>query len=205
VPVLRIPDSERDVVSGLSKLSSDEVDQIAEIISRSTADWKALADALEGEVADPEGTVRALIGLSTATYDHNLDPEWTANAIRQDLADQAGEAPLERLIGNAKIRLLAKRQDICYSHERIGHQFRIFTEMRPIFNEDASDRIEAAVITHSLRIVHVKDSDFQDFYVTLDTSDLEMLRVQVERAITKTNTLRGLLESANVTLVEGME
>jgi hypothetical protein len=41
--------------------------------------------------------------------------------------------------------------------------------------------------------------------VTLDTSDLEMLRVQVERAITKTNTLRGLLESANVTLVEGME
>jgi hypothetical protein len=205
VPILRIPEGDRETVVSLSNLAADVVAELNDRILASSADWHAIESALEGLIEDPEAALRALVALAATAHEHDLKPEWIADAIRQDLGDAAGKAPLELLLRNPKMRLFAKRKDVCYSHERVASNFRIFTEMRPIFDEDASQPIEAAVITHSLRILYVQDSQFKEFFVTLDADDLANLQRQVERASQKSENLSGMLNAAHVTIVQPME
>ncbi len=74
----------------------------------------------------------------------------------------------------------------------------------PVFNEKG-DSVDAAVIVHNLRIHFGEDSDHKDFYVALDTSDIQSLRDVLDRADAKAKCLQGLLKTSGVSYLNAAE
>jgi hypothetical protein len=71
---------------------------------------------------------------------------------------------------------------------------------RPVFGSDPAVRPVGAVLTHTLKIrYHEGDlRDHREFYVVLDSNDLDELRDIIQRAQTKDKSLRELLKSAQL-------
>jgi hypothetical protein len=97
-----------------------------------------------------------------------------------------------------------KAMDVVLDHSHVFFHAKILTDIRPVFNTKG-DSIDAAVIVHNLRIHYEEDSDHKDFYVALDTSDIQELREVLDRADTKAKCLQGLVKKSGVSYLDAEE
>jgi hypothetical protein len=109
-----------------------------------------------------------------------------------------GALVLDQTLGTA-----AKTGPVMTEHEKIFESARILTDVRLIFHPDLSEKPNAAVIVHMLRLATrdlfgAKSAQ----YFALDTNDIRLLKHLVERAIKKEETLRSLMGSSGVTTIE---
>lgn len=86
-------------------------------------------------------------------------------------------------------------------HDNIFYRARVLTDIRPVFGV-APNAIQAAVIVHNLRIHHHQEENHKDFYVTLDTQDVQTLIDILERAKVKAESLKSLLATSNIPYIE---
>lgn len=114
--------------------------------------------------------------ISSISDDGNLK-----NDIREDLIR----------IFDSSLALSSKAIDLLLEGERALSTTRIITDLRPIFNEEKEAKINAGVILHTLKISY-KDSKSSDneFYVQLDSGDLQTLKDQISRAEIKERQLK---------------
>jgi hypothetical protein len=97
-----------------------------------------------------------------------------------------------------------KAMGVAADQDHIFLHARILTDIRPVFN-NKGDSVDAAVIVHNLRIHYGQDSDHRDFYVALDTNDIQSLREALDRADTKAKCLQGLLKTSGVSYLDAEE
>jgi hypothetical protein len=102
------------------------------------------------------------------------------------------------------LSITTKAIDILTDEPHIFYSARILTDIRPIFNDDGN-AIDAAVIVHNLKIHYGKNEDHRDFYVALDTSDIQVLREVLDRAAEKAKCLQGLLKTTGVSYLDAEE
>jgi hypothetical protein len=123
----------------------------------------------------------------------NADSEW--ERLRKFLSSALS---LEKTLGTA-----AKAGHILTQHERIFANARILTDIRPIFHQNVTDKPEAALIIHMLRMTQ-RDSQGRllDQYFALDSNDIRKIKVLIDRAIKKEETLKKLMKSANVSVLD---
>jgi hypothetical protein len=105
---------------------------------------------------------------------------------------------LERSVGTA-----TKAGPVLTQHERIFAGARIMTDLRPIFHIDVSEKPDAAVIIHMLRIRHRNGFGAQsDDYFALDSNDIVALKELIERAMRKEQTLKGVMNNSGMTILD---
>jgi len=91
-----------------------------------------------------------------------------------------------------------KAFNLSIEHERIFSGSRIVTDVRPVFDSESETKIETTIIVHTLRIRY-KDADgTKEFYVGLDSEDLDSLREQITIAISNSTTLQSTLNKAKI-------
>jgi len=106
--------------------------------------------------------------------------------------------------GRKGLDITKKAMSVVVDQNHIFLHARIMTDIRPVFNKKA-DSVDAAVIVHNLRIHYGVDSDHKDFYVALDTSDIQSLRDVLDRADAKAKCLQGLLKTSGVSYLDAEE
>ena len=127
-----------------------------------------------------------------AFTEKNADAEWAK--LRKFLIVALS---LERTVGTA-----AKAGYILTQHERIFVGARILTDVRPIFHQDVSEKPNAAVIIHMLRITERDTFGHQaEKYFALDSNDIRDLKVLIDRALRKEETLKSLMKDSGVTVL----
>jgi hypothetical protein len=94
-----------------------------------------------------------------------------------------------------------KAAGVLLDQDHIFFSARILTDLRPVFNE-AGDSVDAAVIVHNLRIHYGENAEHKDFYVALDTSDIQSLREVLDRADQKAKCLQELIKGSGVSELE---
>lgn len=99
------------------------------------------------------------------------------------------------------LRITMKAAGVLTDQDHSFLSARILTDIRPVFN-DKGDSADAAVIVHNLIIHYGIDSDHKDFYVALDTSDIQSIREVLDRADEKAKSLQRLLKSSGVTYLD---
>jgi hypothetical protein len=106
--------------------------------------------------------------------------------------------PLDDILGTA-----TKAGPVLTEHERIFEDARILTDIRPIFHPDLSEKPNAAVLVHMLRITS-RDilGNRRAQYVALDGNDIRFLKQLMDRAIRKEETLKGVMSGAGVNVLE---
>ncbi len=97
----------------------------------------------------------------------------------------------------------AKAGTILTEHERIFENVRVFTDFRPIFHVDVSEKPNAGVIVHMLKITH-RDKYKRKFdeYYALDSNDIAKVKDALDRAVQKEKSLRETMESAGLSVLD---
>ncbi len=102
----------------------------------------------------------------------------------------------------------AKIIGVVSDHDHVYCRARILTDIRPVFASSVSEPPAAMVVVHTLRLSYHSSSasgETQGFYIALDSSDLEELQQQIERAIEKEKTLRSVLSSKQLPVLNSTE
>ena len=96
--------------------------------------------------------------------------------------------------------------ELSYEHPNIYQNGRILTDLRPLFSDNA-DEIEAAVVTHTLRLQFDSLQGRHEICIVLDDTDVRDLAVQCQRAVAKGLTVQKLMSTkAGIpTIVSGGE
>lgn len=104
---------------------------------------------------------------------------------------------------NETVGAAAKAGPVLTEHERIFEDARILTDIRPIFHPDVSEKPNAAVLVHMLRITS-RDilGNRRAQYVALDSNDVRFMKQIMDRAIKKEETLKGAMKSSGVNIIE---
>jgi hypothetical protein len=103
--------------------------------------------------------------------------------------------------GRKGLDITMKAMGVVLDHHHVFFHAKILTDIRPVFNTKG-DSIDAAVIVHNLRIHYEEDSEHKDFYVALDTNDIQLLRELLDRAEAKAKCLQGLVKTSGVSYLD---
>jgi hypothetical protein len=104
----------------------------------------------------------------------------------------------ETLLSIETLRTLSKGLGLQRAGERLYCEAQILSDIRPVFGDDVSSRPVGAVVTHTLRIQYHEGEGHKEFYVVLDSEDLQAIKEVVDRAHAKAETLRGLLKDSKL-------
>jgi len=109
---------------------------------------------------------------------------------------------LIELLHVESVRVGAKAVEMLFENQRTFADGRIVTEVRPIFGTNPEDTPLGALIVHMLKITYREDGEEKEFFVALDTSDVDALRKVLDRAERKTESLKAFLERTRVSYIE---
>lgn len=137
-------------------------------------------------------------------------PEQVAEAVAGSADLELGPKSRERLrervlalLSTPAISSTASAVELLTQHERNYQTARVFTDIRPIFQQNVGDPPTGAVIVEMLQLqTWDREGEGETLYVAMDESDLLELREVVDRALKKTDTLRRFLAEQQMAYFE---
>lgn len=146
--------------------------------------------------------VRMFAGMYTARLANEVTAaEFAKNACeaaiqtgRKDLQIPSEERPaieaeVAAVLSSEAFQISAKAASILGEFERILNNGRIITDLRPIFDRP-SEKPVAGLIVHNFRIAYEDVHGISEFFVAVNSQDLQRLATAVQRAIEKEQALR---------------
>lgn len=106
---------------------------------------------------------------------------WTEEEIQRW---QALEPELRRLLEHPRIWRVAKTLDLSYDFAHLLQEARIVTDIRPVFDREAT-QMEAAVVSFTLRLRYDSRDGNHGISVAMNESDIESLIEECNRALRK--------------------
>lgn len=169
----------------------------------------------------PETDVRLILDTLISMYPVMMSSNRSLNAFVSDIVtsmrDQApDEEPafddsqltrlqdlLEKLLKVPSISLAAKATNILFENERSLMSSRILTDVRPVFDIDMND-IGGGLVIHTLKLEYFADNvdALNQFFVSLDSNDIDDLIRNLERAKLKAEKMKNLLTTASVICID---
>jgi len=218
MPPIRIP---KDSVSGfetLVGLAPETVTALTQALGdvQPTLLVKNLVNQVAASVAEVprpelEGVLKVIVGLYALKSDTETPTEQFARNICDALAldVRVSKPPTWECEAFAKtltailqatdnLTIIGKAADVLTEHEHTACDLRILTDVRPVFGSDSAQAPQSFVIVHTLRIGYHADRQHKEFFVALDTTDLDELLKIVNRAHTKTKALKALLDEKHL-------
>ena len=98
------------------------------------------------------------------------------------------------LMGAGVLGIASKIVDLRTEDERVFCTGRILTDLRPVFGSRLEDGPQGMIVVHLLKLSYHSAADkHQEFYVSLDSDDLQTLRTLIDRAEAKAKSLSASL------------
>ena len=102
------------------------------------------------------------------------------------------EPELRRLLEHPRIWAIAKTLDLSYDYANLLQDARILTDVRPVFDRDAT-AIEAAVVSFTLRLRYDGLDGNHSLSIALNQEDVRALGAECERATKKAGVAADLM------------
>lgn len=93
-------------------------------------------------------------------------------------------------ISAANVKASYKAMILASDVQNIFRESSIISDIRPVFADDLSDSRRNAIISQQIKIIFTENGEEKYFFVNVDRQDLENLRDQIDRAITKEKLLK---------------
>jgi hypothetical protein len=225
MPALTIPESAYAAIQLLIRLSPSDFEAFLEALSRAEPSldkdnfWSHVAKHVENI---DRSTIKVILNeifqMAEAVDGTGIGIDEFAESVAEAAAlAKSDRFPFgegdrkilkDRLVkifeGRKGLNITKKAMGVLVDQEHTFYHAKILTDVRPVFNEKG-DSVDAAVIVHNLRIHYGKESDHKDFYVALDTSDIQSLRDVLNRADAKAKCLQGLLKISGISYLDAEE
>lgn len=214
---LKIPESDYPGLAALLALTSDAMAELLSALGEAppisdaqelTATISAKTKAIAPDVAPILAKIAISLNYGRALLDYSI-PDF-AKAIC-DAMEATGletlklsgerarfESDLIKLLSVESLSASIKAQTVLNEYEHVVCNTRLLTDLRPIFG---SGKIETPVgmgIVHTLRIRYHEGETMKEFFVAMDSDELEELTGTLERAREKEKSLQSFLERAGI-------
>ena len=125
-----------------------------------------------------------------------------ASELVEGLDGELLRSRIKRLMEQNSLDLVSmKAAELKSELERSFCKARVLTDLRPVFKGNIEELPSVMVILHTLQIgYHDSMGEHNEFYVTLDESEIETLKEALDRASKKASTLKRLAEKSEITL-----
>ena len=172
--------------------------------------------------SDPEAIdvlVGQVISLYTLKRGRGLTTEQLLEGLRYGInRSDAGWAPTDisrweeiepqfgDLLSIWAVTTIVKAMDLSFDYVNLLQNSKIVTDVRPIFNEEAT-KIEGAIVSFTLRLYYDSIAGSQSMSIALDEQDVEKLLQTCQRALTKAETAKAFMLNSGVkkTVISGGE
>jgi len=121
-------------------------------------------------------------------------PRWSKEEVSQW---QKLEPQLQELFSLKNIWTVVKALDLSFDYNNLLQKIKILTDIRPVFNEDASD-IRGSVISYTLRLYYDSLEGSKSLSISLDKDDIEQLLELCERALKKSETAKNFMQKSDI-------
>lgn len=210
MPTLEIPERYLDGINKLLRLDDKSIEEIRlnlERESQSSGGSIKIGSVIARSVSDSR-IAEALTSLYVVKSSREVSAEEFAEAVCAAAEREAPNGPpfpqpertqfkdrLVKLLNVKGVGIAAKAVDLQTDDERTFCGVRILTDLRPVFGSNIADGPEGMVIVHLLKLgYHQTGIDRHvNFYVSLDSDDLKMLRKVIDRAEQKANALKATM------------
>jgi len=143
-------------------------------------------------------TQRAIeVSAILSDVDHRIQSaskEW--NEIEKERWGRI-RSQLDNLLSISAIINVCKASDLSYDYQNILQNIKIITDVRPIFDEEAS-RFNGSIISYILQVYYSSVNETRSLSLALDHADVKQLLNQCERALKKAETAKKFMTDHNV-------
>ena len=115
-------------------------------------------------------------GLQKSEWDETALKEWASVSV---IFKKLFELPI--------VQLTAKALDLSYQHSHLLVRARIITDIRPLYNSDATE-IQGTIISHKFMLRYDDIEGEHEISCAVDERDIKSLIKQCERALIKSQT-----------------
>lgn len=215
---IRVPDEDRKGLVKLVALRKESVDEL--LVALAEAPLSIDADELASIIVAKTKTIpqddikpiastilsfyfaRTYFGYSVPDFAKAVCEAMAQSGVdKQELPNEECERfqdDLVRLLSVDSLAAKIKSRTLLREYERILCDARILTDLRPVFGSNPAEAPIGAGIVHTLRVRYHEGKDLKDFFVVLDSDEVEDLRESAERAKLKAESLRSVLKSADI-------
>lgn len=212
---LFLADSQRDALTEMGRMDGQQAEQLVGAFDQLGAyltidGLVAAAQEAAPSLQSADDLIVTLLGLTTET--RQLESSQVGQLVRDALEREPLPISVDisrvvdvvrRLTATRALRTSANAHEVLAQHDRNFQAARIFTDLRPLFDTDPSEPPSGAVIVEMLQLeTWSGDGRSETVRVAMDRADLLSLREVIDRAITKTDSLRRLMEEAGITSFE---
>ncbi len=123
-----------------------------------------------------------------------------ADVVDRDKSNALGDRLKGLLTANA-VSVTAKAGWLATQHERVFVDCTTYTDIRSVFSSDVEKgdpTAHSAVVVHNLEIEFHRGPEHKSEFFAMDGNDLRTLRTVIERAISKEEQLRKVIEKAGL-------
>lgn len=215
---LRIPRERERGLANILKLSDESICELISALKevKPTSNLKKQSQSVASKVHtipsdEVDNIISTLISLYSASeyLDSDLSEivENVCKAIEQSKFEQfkfSGEERnvfkerLLKLLNVESVSIYSKVINILREQNNVFCNARILTDIRPVFGAKLDNPPLAALVVHSLRISYHQGDTEKEFYIAMDSNDIQELREVLNRANLKADNLRKVIEAAKV-------
>lgn len=210
---LRIPESFRPAILDIINLSDDKYQALFRAISaaKPVLSMNDLISQVRTQAKIDRSKIESIIRILIVL--HSVRGEVSLKVFVDDFCDSArttllkdqkqGWDILRKRITHfleleKPIVILAKAAEVMTAHEHVLREARIFTDLRPIFTTDPTERPLAATFVHMLKLNYMHGSLKKEFFIAMDSMDVKQLQKVLTRALSKEKTLRSLAKTTKL-------
>lgn len=203
---LRVPDSDRDALIKLLALSAAEATSLGADLEACDGQNGTIIAILDKYVGDGQLLLGALTSLQVAIRRFGISPQDMEFAVKSSFGVSESSVPLAELLNVRVLRRYSKALELRNAYERIATATRIVSDIRPVFPDgEIGDRVDAALINHTLRISFKTGEEADETYFAVDEKTLRALKDQIDRAIAKESAARTFIVKGSATVLQPLE
>lgn len=217
---IRVPEQVRPGFEKLQHLAEPSFKQMMSVLDQAqpSSDPRLLIDHVVRQIdSSNEKGIEEILDVAITFFSGSsllgLTHEEFISAIIRGYKGELTKSQLERLrrriislMASETLLVASKALDLLIAQPNTLIGARIFTDLRPIFHDDPSISPAGALVFHQLRLTYHGNHGHQDFFVTVNTNDLKILKKAIERAEVKALTLMRVAQTAQLHVVsEGKE
>lgn len=134
-----------------------------------------------------------------------LDAVEAQSLVDQDTLDgkrQGFEQRIIALLESNAVTIIARARALLVDHDHDLCSADIATDVRPIFKSDEDNTAIAAVLVHTLKLTYHVGARIKQFYVSMDTQDLDYLGELVEQGKEQAANLRPTIEASGLRYID---
>lgn len=213
MPGLRVPSEYEPGIVIIRSLSDSDISSVIEVLKSASlpSDPNEIIPLLKKVLPKlPSEDVENFFETLYSLYLFRAHSDVSIGLFVHDLSEAIGEtenpklritdpkeqallrARLESLLTVRPFSTISKAHGLRYDFANLFWDAKIFSDIRPVWNGDATKPPEGVVITHTLKLEYHRAGGRGEIYVHVDSDDIERLLAVLRRAQDKDATLKSL-------------